>query len=147
MSSINRKTQYWKIIMLACGLAAILLGVIFAWIVRLESAISILAWPFIKTGDFLRSLSFRSEAGNILAILLYGGISLLPTGWIVLRSFPDYGWQTGMNISSDMLMGVVRMLLSLVPVLMTVLLVIKGMELLDELADRESQYRLPSVLI
>lgn len=85
MSSINRKTQYWKIIMLACGLAAILLGVIFAWIVRLESAISILAWPFIKTGEFLRSLSLRSEAGNILAILLYGGISLLPTGWIVLR--------------------------------------------------------------
>lgn len=65
----------------------------------------------------------------------------------VLRSFPDYGWQTGMNISSDMLMGVVRMLLSLVPVLMTVLLVIKRMELLDELADRESQYRLSSVLI
>lgn len=51
-----------------------------------ENIAHIMAFPFAPIGDGLRVLSLSGSVGNVVAILLYGGISLLPLGVLLFQA-------------------------------------------------------------
>lgn len=48
-----------------------------------ENIADIMAFPFAPIGDGLRALSLSGSIGNIIAIILYAGISLFPLGVVL----------------------------------------------------------------
>jgi len=50
-----------------------------------ENIAHMMAFPFAPIGDGLRALSLSGSVGNIVAILLYAGISLLPAGVLLVH--------------------------------------------------------------
>lgn len=51
-----------------------------------ENVADMMAFPFAPIGKGLRALSLSGSVGNIVAILLYGGISLLPLGLVLFHA-------------------------------------------------------------
>ena len=50
-----------------------------------ENVADMMAFPFVPIGTGLRTLSLSGSVGNIVAIILYGGISLLPLGIVLFH--------------------------------------------------------------
>lgn len=50
-----------------------------------ENVADIMAFPFAPIGNGLRTLSLSGSVGNIVAIILYAGISLLPLGMLLFH--------------------------------------------------------------
>lgn len=48
-----------------------------------EDIADIMAFPFAPIGDGLRVLSLSGSIGNIIAIILYAGVSLIPLGLVL----------------------------------------------------------------
>lgn len=48
-----------------------------------ENSAAIMAFPFAPIGDGLRALSLSGSIGNIVAIILYAGVSLFPLGVVL----------------------------------------------------------------
>lgn len=80
------KTKKWRYKILIAGAAAFLIGILAAYGMKMDSALSILSLPFVILGDFLRRLSLHSNIGNIGAIALYTLVSLLPLAWFWKRT-------------------------------------------------------------
>lgn len=87
------KTKKWNYRIGLAGAAAVLAGVIFAYGFRMDSALSVLSFPFVVLGDRLRSLSLHSELGNAAAVILYAVVSLFPSVWFWKRTnHKGYTW-------------------------------------------------------
>ncbi|MBR3825740.1 MAG: hypothetical protein IKJ39_11165 [Lachnospiraceae bacterium] len=51
-----------------------------------ENVADMMVFPFATIGKGLRALSLSGSVGNIVAIILYGGISLLPLGLVLFHA-------------------------------------------------------------
>jgi len=77
MNTISRRTEKIEIallIALAAGCVAVLLG----GVSINDAVVSILAFPFAQIGLMLRVLSLSGGIGNIIAVILYTIVCLLP---------------------------------------------------------------------
>lgn len=61
-------------------ISALAAGILAATVVRAEGLFQALIWPFEALGDALRWLSLSSAIDNVLAIVLYIALALLPAG-------------------------------------------------------------------
>lgn len=76
----NRKTIW------ITGGASLVAAVIMALGVKADHALELFSLPFVLAADGLRWLSFHSTAGNIVAVLLYLAISVIPC-MVLIRRF------------------------------------------------------------
>lgn len=73
-----------------------------------ENIAHMMAFPFAPIGDGLRALSLSGSMGNVVAILLYGGISLLPVGVLLFQaSKKSLHWEDSLLVVLSPLLFVV----------------------------------------
>ena len=71
-------------VLLVCEALACTVLCLFAGLFA-DAFTSLFAFPFEQIGAGLRALSTSGTAGNIIAVCLYGTVSLLPAAYLVLR--------------------------------------------------------------
>ena len=79
-------------------IAGILLAFITSKILHMTAALQIMYLPFELIGKGLRFLSLSSVIGNVIAIIIYAAISLIPAIYVV------YQRKTGTNRKEDILL-------------------------------------------
>lgn len=79
-------------------IAGILLAFIASKILHMTEALQIMYLPFELIGKGLRFLSLSSAIGNVIAIIIYAAISMIPTIYVV------YQRKTGTNRKEDILL-------------------------------------------
>jgi len=75
-----KRKIYWGLLMLE---AAVCIVISVLQVVRLDALTSVLAFPYEPLGNMLWALSVSGTFGNLIAIVLYAAISLLPVGYLL----------------------------------------------------------------